>query len=173
MSGFAKFETEMPWPSHGMGAKMTCSELYAELKGWQTVIGSVLGFLALMGGALFNAHLNRKRDDRLRIAEANVIALSLYGEINLLRSEAATMANGIGSWFTRGGYPKDEPPEYYKELFPLPEPKLYNALASKIGLLEASLLLPVTKFYSDYEAAAGHFPKLFENEKRGISYGVE
>jgi hypothetical protein len=43
--------------------------------------GSLIGFLALLGGALFNAHLNRKRDDRLRSEEQRAVATALRAEL--------------------------------------------------------------------------------------------
>jgi hypothetical protein len=43
--------------------------------------GSVIGFLALLGGALVNAHLNRKRDDRLRREEQRAVAIALRAEL--------------------------------------------------------------------------------------------
>lgn len=39
-----------------------------------TLAGSTLGFLALLAGALFNAHLNRSRDNRLRDNDRRVLA---------------------------------------------------------------------------------------------------
>ncbi len=151
---------------------MSWLSFYNELKGWQSVIGSTLGFGALIAGALFNAHLNRKRDDRLRNAEAITIALSLYGEILLLRGDVAAMAASLGSWYVdRGGYASL--PEYYRELYPLRKPTLYNALAPKLGMLNPDLLMLVTNFYSNYEATLGHFPKIFDNKEQKITYGPE
>lgn len=42
---------------------------WAQLKDWQAGIGAVIGFGGLIIGALFNAHLNRRRDERLRVEE--------------------------------------------------------------------------------------------------------
>jgi len=68
---------------------------YEELKVWQSAIGSVLGFLALMVGALWNFHLNRRRDTRLRGKEALSVAADLYSEIVLLRKEVAALARAL------------------------------------------------------------------------------
>ncbi len=76
---------------------MDWASVYQELRGWQALIGSLLGFGGLVIGALFNAHLNRKRDDRLRDTGAVTIALSLYGEIRLLRETAAELARVLGA----------------------------------------------------------------------------
>jgi hypothetical protein len=46
-----------------------------------TLTGSTLGLFALLLGALFNAHLNRKRDDELRKKEARALAVALRAEL--------------------------------------------------------------------------------------------
>jgi hypothetical protein len=46
-----------------------------------TLTGSSLGLLAILIGALFNAHLNRKRDDRLRKDEARSVRSALKAEL--------------------------------------------------------------------------------------------
>jgi hypothetical protein len=76
---------------------------YAELKSWQTGIGALVGalggLLALMGAALYNAKLNRDRDDRLRERDARGLA-------KLLASDMFTIAEIGTSYldaFDRGG----------------------------------------------------------------------
>jgi hypothetical protein len=46
-----------------------------------TLTGSTLGLIALLLGALFNAHLNRRRDDRLRDADRFALASTLHAEL--------------------------------------------------------------------------------------------
>jgi hypothetical protein len=46
-----------------------------------TLAGSGLGLLALLAGALFNARLNRKQDDRLREEDRIALASTLYAEL--------------------------------------------------------------------------------------------
>jgi hypothetical protein len=46
-----------------------------------TLAGSSIGLVALLLGALFNAHLNRKRDDRLRREEQRAVATALRAEL--------------------------------------------------------------------------------------------
>jgi hypothetical protein len=43
--------------------------------------GSAAGLVALLIGALFNAHLNRKRDDELRMKETRAVAAALRAEL--------------------------------------------------------------------------------------------
>jgi hypothetical protein len=49
--------------------------------GQATFIGSVFGFLALLGGACANASLNRRRDDRLRREDQRAVATALRAEL--------------------------------------------------------------------------------------------
>src|SRR5712672_3531284 len=46
-----------------------------------SLTGSLIGLLALLAGALFNAHLNRRRDDRLRKDETRAIATAIQAEL--------------------------------------------------------------------------------------------
>src|SRR5262245_48778168 len=47
-----------------------------------TLTGSSFGLFALLIGALFNAHLNRRRDDRLRDADRAAVAAALHAELS-------------------------------------------------------------------------------------------
>jgi hypothetical protein len=49
--------------------------------GQATFLGSVFGFFALLGGALFNAWLNRRRDNWLRREEQRAVATALRAEL--------------------------------------------------------------------------------------------
>ncbi|TAY66533.1 hypothetical protein ELG88_09680 [Rhizobium leguminosarum] len=49
-------------------------------------IGATFGFISLTGGALFNAKLNRDRDDRLGDLERLALLRSLATEITLIRN---------------------------------------------------------------------------------------
>jgi hypothetical protein len=46
-----------------------------------SLIGSGLGLIALLIGAMFNAHLTRRRDDRLRDEERRGVATALHAEL--------------------------------------------------------------------------------------------
>jgi hypothetical protein len=62
---------------------MTWSEFYKIALDWKIAVGSILGFVGLAGAALLNAHLNRRRDDRIRKGEAKALALALGQEIRI------------------------------------------------------------------------------------------
>lgn len=148
---------------------------YAELKGWQGAIGSFLGFIALLVGALVNFRLNRRRDERLRGEEVVAIACALYGEIVLIRRSVARMANAIGArhfQYGFGGREGEPYDEHFVEQYALPKLKLYPALAAKVGMLPAQLALEVVRFYARVEEAETWLPRLQENEERPYSYGI-
>ena len=116
--------------------------VYAELKQWQTAIGSLLGFLALMVAALWNFHLNRRRDAALRAEETNSIAAALYGEIVLLRKQVAHVARAVAAIEASHDRKLDK---HFLEAHTLSEPVLYKALAPKIGLLSSDLVIAITE----------------------------
>jgi hypothetical protein len=137
--------------------------IYEELKGWQSLIGSAFGFAALIGGALFNFYLNRRRDARLRHEEMLSVATALYGEILLLREEMARLARTVANVQNRNGefslqFTQDHKPH---------EPTLYPAMASKLGLLTVDLIIAITRFHEDYQKAKEDFPLLAERDTGG------
>ena len=52
------------------GPAVFWSTFYSEAKEWQTGIGAFFGLVVILIGALYNAELNRDRDDRLRREDA-------------------------------------------------------------------------------------------------------
>lgn len=148
--------------------------IYEELKGWQSAIGSLLGFVALMLGALWNFHLNRKRDAALRKEEGLSVTVAIYSEIVQLRREAATLAKLVSSIARHSGH--GEPgvikiDEHFLEAHAPTEPSIYKALASKVGLLSVDVVLPIAEFYRQYEEMRLALPLLIEKKERGYDYG--
>jgi hypothetical protein len=94
--------------------------------------------MALLAGALFNAHLNRRRDDRLRRHERVAIATSLYAELERIREtllenrETLRKPAGAGEgFFVRAPLSVQIMPE----------------LIDKLGLLPAKVIKEVTGAY--------------------------
>ena len=48
------------------------------------IMGSSIGLLAILVGAMFNAYLNRRQHDRERDEDRQALAAAYYGEIKLL-----------------------------------------------------------------------------------------
>lgn len=136
-------------------------------------IGSFIGFLALLGGALFNFHLNRKRDLEIRRYEAASVAAALYGEVVLLRVEIARMARAVATNYVRWGTGSAERgtfDKYLLEFFSVPEPILFKSLASKLAVMDHTIVICFNKFYFDYEEARRNLKLLVEDEDRPYSY---
>jgi hypothetical protein len=150
-------------------------DIYQEIKGWQGAIGSLLGFMALMVAALWNFRLNRKRDSALRSEEGLSVAAALYGEILLLREEAAKTAVAVTNRAIAIGTDGRHPyrfDKHFLEAHPLSEPIFYKALAPKIGLLTADLVLAITAFHGNFQRVRTSLPLLIEVTDRGFTYSA-
>ena len=156
-------------------AGMSALDLYYHLKGWQSLLGAIFGFVALMSGALFNFYLNRKRDAKLRREEVLAVTAALYGEIVLLRNEAADFARRVARVHVDVGTRRDPPEKFdqhFVESHKLPEPSIYKALISKIGLLPPNITMAVIDFYQKLQTAEAWIPFLVPDETRGFIYGA-
>lgn len=150
-------------------------DIYRELKGWQSGIGAMLGFVGLIVAALWNFHLNRRRDDRLRREEALAVGAALYGELLLLRDQLARTARFVGNRYMAHGIDSRRTPDFdrhFLEQVQMPEPLLYGALASKIGLLRPDLILAITQFHERYRTAKSWLPLLPASPDRPYRYAV-
>src|SRR5437660_5515422 len=148
---------------------------YQELKSWQSAIGSLLGFFALMTAALWNFHLNRRRDARLRNEESLSVMAALYGEILLLRNEAARLARAVANVHITVGMDSRSVLKFtrhFVEANTLSEPILYKAFATKLGMLNAAVVVAITEFHSNFQKARSWLPLLVEDKERGYSYSV-
>lgn len=137
------------------------SLVYQTLKDWPRLIGSLLGFCALLAGALWNFHLTRHRDYLVKHDEVLSVALALYGEILLLREETAFIAKLVAGREIQGS----SIPPYVVDHLP-PPPALYEALSEKIGLLPAELALAVTQFHRHYQKVRKFLPLLVRSGER-------
>lgn len=140
-----------------------------------SLTGSFVGLLALMLAALFNFRLNRRRDDQIRAEEARSVAAALYGEILLLRRELASVGNLTASAYMAEGTDESRTLKFdahFLERCQLSEPTLYKALASKIGLLSADLVIAITEFHARFEEVRKWMPQLVDEKDRGFGYSV-
>src|SRR5260370_37446002 len=60
-----------------------------------TVMGSSLGLLAILVGALFNAHLNRRRDNRIRDDDRRTLISTLTAELSGIRESLRLNAESL------------------------------------------------------------------------------
>jgi hypothetical protein len=150
------------------------NDVYQELKSWQTGIGALLGFIALGAGALINYHLARRRDKHVRNEEVISIALALYGEIVLLRMSMARLANYVAAKYMRSGYAQREGDfdQYFREMVEFPQPTMFPALASRLGMLPPAIALEIGKFYARVEEVRAWLPRMQEDPDRKYSYSI-
>lgn len=144
-----------------------------QLQGAQsTVVGSFAGFvfgvIALILGALFNFHLNRKRDAQLRFEEANAVAAALHGEIVLVRKELVRTAILVAR-IEEEVHSFDKS---FSELIRLQDPILYRALANKLGLLDPTLVLAIADFYTNFELVRSWLPFIVNSEDRKFPFSA-
>lgn len=103
-----------------------------------TLTGSTLGLFALLGGALFNARLNRKRDDTLREADRVATATAIHAELS-----------GIHRAFVENAEHLIEKPPAEDAGFVVPHPtiRIFPELLQKIGLLRTETIKSVMAAY--------------------------
>src|SRR5262250_663885 len=99
-----------------------------------TLTGSFFGHLALLLGALFNACLNRKRDDRLRREDQRAVATALRAELEALRRTLKDNAESM----SQEDYAKPDEnvhvPDLAQSIRIMPE------VLSKLGLLDGKTI---------------------------------
>lgn len=105
-----------------------------------TLTGSTLGLIALLIGALFNAHLNRKRDDKLRDVDRVAVASAIYAELTGVHRTLLENAKRL----------IDHPPPV-GEGFVVPDlahsVQVFSHMLPKIGLLRADTMRTVMDAY--------------------------
>jgi hypothetical protein len=105
-----------------------------------TLTGSGLGLVALLVGALFNAHLNRRRDDALRKRETRALGTALRAELS-----------GIYETLIKNAGHLVENPPAGKEGFVVPDLShavlAFPHMLPNIGLLDESIVRKVMDAY--------------------------
>ena len=149
--------------------------LYDELKGWQAALGATLGFLALIFAAQRHFSLNRRRDKELKDEEALSVMAALYGEILILRNEAAWLAKGVAIVSHNRGVESNaviQLNQHFVDSHTLSEPLLYKTLASKLSLLSVDTMMAIIKFYNNVETARSWLPLLIDDKTRVYQHSV-
>ena len=110
-----------------------------------SLTGAAVGLIALLLGALFNAHLNRRRDDRLRREDQRAVAIALRSELEGLRRILNDNAEDVKQ---KGLKPDEEllVADVASAIRIMPE------MVSKLGLLDGTTIISaVVKAYSVVE----------------------
>jgi hypothetical protein len=118
------------------------------LQGWQQAIGAIVGFVALAMAALFNAHLNRRRDDRLQGLDGWLLARSLLAEVKTIVAQLRQLQRFCDE--TKVNNPLDAAKKVQSMLVPVET--IYPQVGAKIGLLHDAAAQAVSLFYSSLAA---------------------
>jgi len=102
-----------------------------------SLVGAFVGLLALLLGALFNAHLNRKRDDRLRAEERRSAAVALRAELAGCRHSLLKNSEEAG----KGGFSSFTMPDFAHSLRIMPQ------MIPKLGLFDQETIERVAEAY--------------------------
>jgi hypothetical protein len=103
-----------------------------------TLAGSTIGFLALLAGAMFNARLNRRRDDRLRDQDRTSLATALYAELKQFRD----------GWIADTEMLKQPGSGLASVLVRIPQVRLFPELVTNIGFLPPDAIRAVADAYA-------------------------
>jgi hypothetical protein len=126
-----------------------------------SAFGIPVGFLSLVLGALFNSHLSRRRDDRLRFAEAAGVASALRAELTLILNALKKNTESVSNPANARAASHVFVPEMLTSTFEALLPKLPGLSQEVIHkVLSAYGALPV---YMDALALLGGDMKKLEN----------
>ena len=109
-----------------------------------SLTGSMFGLLSLLLGALYNARLNRKRDDALRAADRIAVASALYAELQGLHRGLVKNIETLTDMQLNKAF-----------LVPEPSMKILPEVLSKIGLLRSETIHKVMEAYVLMEQYVG------------------
>jgi hypothetical protein len=103
--------------------------------------GAGVGLIAILLGAMYNARLNRKRDDRLRAKDADSLAVALREELQLVH---AALLENAKIWKQSANQVSVGPDlAHLIRVFP--------AVITKLGLLKKEAIAPVIAAYAMIE----------------------
>jgi hypothetical protein len=103
-----------------------------------TLTGSSLGLVAILLGALFNARLNRRRDDVIREGDRIALASALYAELSSIHQTFIGNAESFASRPVSPGH---------AFVVPQPSVKVFPEVVSRLGLLKPDTIHAVITAY--------------------------
>lgn len=117
-----------------------------------SLAGALFGLVAILAGALFNAKLNRQRDNLLRNHDQKALAAILYGELVQMRFRVAWR------WYSLQGAARTGEKRAPWD-WTLPKREIFEANLAKLYLLKPEIAKKVAEVYglmSDYEQGLKH-----------------
>ncbi|GAA0694602.1 hypothetical protein GCM10009429_21090 [Dyella marensis] len=112
-------------------------------------IGSSIGFLALVLGALLNAHLNRRRDDRMRGENVDSVLAAAVAEL-IAMSLALKDRLGYLHWFVHQPNPSADVEAVAARCAP-PISIVLDKIGGQLGLLDPKTTGDVVRFWYELQ----------------------
>jgi hypothetical protein len=103
--------------------------------------GAAIGLIAILGGALFNARLNRRRDDRLRRDDARAVATALKAELTNISEALLRNADDVKK------KPVVAPDDYFYVSDLFQSVRVMPEILQKIGLLPVETIQAALEAY--------------------------
>lgn len=129
-------------------------------------LGSFIGLFALLLGALYNARLTRKRDDRMHTEKRESIAAAVAAELTAF---GATLAERMGFMY---GYVEQKgtthPVEAAIARCRLPASTVIEHLGDRIGLLDAETAYQVVQCWHGVQLVANLLAVTSEEIRAGV-----
>ena len=132
--------------------------LHDATSGQATFLGSSLGLLAILAGALFNAYLNRRRDDQLRQEDRKALTAALLAELGDFRASLQSTIDVLKKGEKEGAISYPPPIRILPDLVP------------KVGLLDVDTVRKVMHAYNVAETI-GEFFRRVPKESRPLELG--
>lgn len=134
------------------------SGLYEELKTWQAAIAALVAFGGLISAALYNAHLMRERDDRLREQDTKAVARALVSEATAITAFVDARTNKIKKVIKEKQEAGSSGDITFSvkglaDVIVLPVPRVYERCMEKIGNMPPETAMLVFEFYEHLAVA--------------------
>ena len=139
------------------------ADWFTNLQNWQSGLGAYLGALfglgAILIGALFNAGLNRARDDRQREQELRALAGALRSEVRSVASDTNQLYKVMLDNYPDDNFEIANHAEQAMILARLHFP-VFSANVGKLGMMDAHLAADIVEFYRSARAALTHLAEM-------------
>lgn len=128
-------------------------------------IAGIFGFISLAGAALLNAHLNRRRDDRLRRQESRALASALLSELLTIIPALVARKTAVDGFMNKL---KKEPASrswiYRTMNFPSLMVSVYQSSLDRLGLLPPIIGSDIVFLYGEIDTFI-HDMNILETEE--------
>lgn len=141
----------------GLGIEQAARDMswYELALEWQRGIGAAIGLFALLLAALFNAWLNRRRDNKILRKEAQSLAIALAAEVKTnVKADQLFQAEMAGIAMNGGEVTASEALDLDYWMGRKPNAETFHDIGAKIGLLPPSTVDLIGSYYAALNESA-------------------